>query len=208
MKFSSFAQVASATALACTLSLSAVAAPNADGATTNDIVAALQQGLSVEADKDKPDMLFAQGKNHLIGVWGTACDGARCRGITYLSVLKVAPSKEAANKYNSDGSSFSKLYINPKGKAFLVIDQVVFGGVTPANILNNALMLMAETSEYLAKFDSVAAAQPSSNAATLSANLGVAANQRLPENLGHTMQPIPVDAATRLEIKAAAAERQ
>lgn len=208
MKPTSLAQAAAAAALACTLSLTAVAAPTSQGVTTSDLASALRAGLNVEADREKPDLLFVQGKNHTIGVWGNACEeGSRCKGVTYLSVLKVAPSKESANKYNSEGN-YSKIYINPEGKAFLVIDQVVWGGVSSENILNNALILMAETSSYLEGSGTIASVQPQSNSANLSTDLGKALGRQWLGNFQNTQLPLRPDFETRTLLKASAAERR
>lgn len=131
------------------LSASAVAAPTSEGVTLEDVETAMSAGLKVErhvTDKGNP-YLLAQGRYHVIAVHTVHCGAVRCDGVRYFSVTDKRPTMSFINTFNRT-RDYAKVGLNAEGDAVISIEHHAAGGVTDANLLQTALILMVRMTDF------------------------------------------------------------
>lgn len=127
-----------------------------DGVTIAELENALSDVLIVTSDtlSDGSKILFAKGKNHLIGVVLVHCgNSTRCEGIRYFAVVDRKLSSTFINQFNYK-FDYVKIATNAKGEHGIVLELLAAGGVTDANLANNAGMLMARMTQLNTVLDS------------------------------------------------------
>lgn len=162
---------------AVVLAVPASAAPDAAGATLDDVEAALNEGLQVERDRSDPafQFLLARGRNHTIAVHMIHCGtGSRCEGVRYFAILKNKPSPTFLNAFN-DKFTYAKVSIDEDDDGIITVEHQVAGGVTSGNLLEAALILMVRMSDYATAANQVVSANgrfPTGQTRMLSAAIG------------------------------------
>jgi hypothetical protein len=154
----------------------AVAQEVYDGVTIGELEAALSDGFSVSSDSlsDGSKILFAQGKNHLIGAVLTHCgDSTRCEGVTYFSVIEKKLSADFINDFNRK-YDYVKITTSTKGQHGINLELLAAGGVTRTNLTNNAAMLMLRMTQLSEILNSTVSLDTPNRMLTLGADMSVA----------------------------------
>lgn len=162
-----------------------------DGVTITELEAALSDGFSVSKDKlsDGSTILFAQGKNHLIGAALTHCgDSTRCEGVTYFGVVEKKLSANFINDFNRK-YDYVKLATSTTGDAGISLELLAAGGVTRTNLTNNAAMLMLRMTQLNEILNSTVSLNTPSPMVMLGADMSVARVQEAYVNLKTSSRP-------------------
>ena len=176
---------------ACLVLQPAAAQEVYDGVTITELEAALNDGFNVSSDKlaDGSTILFAQGKNHLIGAVLTHCgDSTRCEGVTYFGVVEKKLSATFINDFNRK-YDYVKIVTSTDGNAGITLELLAAGGVTRTNLTNNAAMLMLRMTQLDEILNSTASLNTPNRMVTLGADMSVARVQEGYVNLKASSRP-------------------
>lgn len=138
----------------------AIAEPDAEGATLDEVEGALRAGLDVtraQTERGTP-FLMVSGRNHTIAAHMVHCGSSpRCEGVRYFAILERKPSATLINAFNNK-FHYSKISIEQDGDVLIVVEHHLLGGVASRNLLTNALILMLRMTNLNEVMDKVASA--------------------------------------------------